>query len=137
MGVTASLDTNVLVRLLVHDDVAQTDVARTLLTGYAQRSEALFVPSTVVLELEWVLRARYKFSKPDVLAALSTVMASVELDLESEDAMEQALANYDEGGADFADYVHLALAKKRSALPFWTFDKGAAKARGAKLLTAR
>jgi predicted nucleic-acid-binding protein len=94
----------------------------------------LFVSATVVLELEWVLRSCYRFKKADVLAVFSIVMSSVELELESEDAMEQALADYEEGNADFADYFHIAIAKKWDALPFMTFDELASKTHGAKLL---
>lgn len=134
MAITASIDTNVLVRLLITDDAQQTQVARKLLTQHVQRAETLFVPATVALELEWVLRSRYRFGKTDVLSAFATVMASVELEFESEEAMEQALADYEDGSADFADYLHLALAKKGRALPFWTFDAGASRAQGARLL---
>lgn len=134
MAVTASLDTNVLVRLLVKDDVQQTNAALKLLSQHVKHSETLFVPISVALELEWVLRSRYKFSKADVLLALSSILAAVELEFESEDALEQALVNYEEGNADYADYLHLALSQRGDALPFWTFDVGASKAEGAKLL---
>ena len=134
MAVAASLDTNVLVRLLVHDDAGQTLAARTLVASHVSRSEALLVPITVALELEWVLRSRYKFNKAEVVAAFATVLAAVELEFESEPALEQALAHFEEGHADLADYLHLALARKRQALPFWTFDVGVSKADGARLL---
>ena len=123
-----------LVRLLVNDDASQTQTARKLLLQHARRSDALFVTTTVALELEWVLRSRYKFSKTEILTVFSTVMSAVELEFEAEDAMEQALAFYEEGSADYADYLHLSLAKKGHALPFWTFDATASKAEGAKLL---
>lgn len=134
MAVTASLDTNVLVRLLVQDDAEQTLAARMLVSDHAKLSETLFVPTTVALELEWVLRSRYKFSKADILTAFGVVLASVELEFESEQALEQALVHYEDGHADLADYFHLALARKKQALPFWTFDVGASKADGARLL---
>lgn len=135
MAVVGSLDTNVLVRLLVHDDPAQTKAARQLVSQQMERSELLFVPTTVALEVEWVLRSRYKFSKKDVLTAFSMVLASVELEFESEQALEQALVDYEEGPADLADYFHLALSRKRQALPFWTFDVRAARGDGARLLS--
>jgi predicted nucleic-acid-binding protein len=58
----------------------------------------------------------------------------MELVFESEGALEQALASYEEGGADFCDYLNLALAQYGLALPFWTFDTKASRAAGAKLL---
>lgn len=132
--VAASLDTNVLVRLIVKDDDQQTQVATKLLERHVKKSETLFVPVTVVLELEWVLRSRYKFTKVDVIQVLSSLLTTFELVFESEGALEQALASYEDGGADYADCLHLALASKEKALPFLTFDANAAKEVGARLL---
>ena len=53
----AALDTNILVRFLVEDDVAQLAAARKLMRKCVNSGEALFVPVTVALELEWVLRS--------------------------------------------------------------------------------
>lgn len=130
----ASLDTNVLVRLIVQDDEQQALVAAKLLARHAKKSESLFVAVTVILELEWVLRSRYKFTKADVILALSSLLTTFELVFESEGALEQALASYEEGGADFADCLHLALSSKGGALPFWTFDAAASNEVGARLL---
>jgi predicted nucleic-acid-binding protein len=131
-----ALDTNILVRLMVEDDAVQADMAAKLLARHARRSEHLFVPVTVVLELEWVLRSAYQFNKRDVIEALSALLTTFELAFESEAALEQALAGYQDGNADFADYLHLALAQQEQALPFWTLDAKASKGVGAKLLTA-
>ena len=132
--VSASLDTNVLVRLIVKDDDQQTHVSAALLAKHAKRSESLFVAATVMLELEWVLRSRYKFRKEEVILALSSLLMTVELVFESEGPLEQALTSYEEGEADFADCLHLAISSARDALPFLTFDIGASMEKGAKLL---
>jgi predicted nucleic-acid-binding protein len=92
------------------------------------------VPITVVLELEWVLRSRYKFSKADVIKTSSGLLTSIELVFESEAVLEPALASYEDGATGFGEYLHLALAQSGLAFPFSTFDAKAAKAVGAKLL---
>ena len=51
-----AIDTNVLVRALVQDDPAQSQRALALL-----KDHPAYVPVTVVLELEWVLRSRYAY----------------------------------------------------------------------------
>ena len=130
----ASLDTNILVRLIVEDDSSQTAAAKALLTRCILESETLFVPVTVSLELEWVLRSSFAFSKPEVIQALSMILAAVELSFESENSLEVALLNYEQGTADYSDYLHLALAENVNAHPMWTFDRAASKALGAKLL---
>lgn len=134
MTVVASLDTNVLVRLIVQDDEQQALVVAKLLARHTKKSESLFVAVTVMLELEWVLRSRYRFTKAEVILALSSLLMTFELVFESEGALEQALASYEEGGADYADCLHLALSSKAGALPFWTFDADASTEMGAKRL---
>ncbi len=130
----ASLDTNILVRLIVRDDARQTAAVQKLFQRSIQNAETLFVPVTVSLELEWVLRASFGFGKADVVHALSMLLTAVELSFESEPALELALFNYEQGTADYSDYLHLALAEQAQSQPFWTFDKTASKATGAELL---
>ena len=130
-----ALDTNVLVRLIVQDDPTQVASAKRLLTKCIRENEKLFIPITVSLELEWVLRSSFGFGKPQVIQALSLILTAVELSFESESSLETALLNYEQGTADYSDYLHLALAEKVNAQPLWTFDKAASKATGAKLLT--
>ena len=132
--ITGSVDTNVLVRLVAQDDLLQAQVVDRLFARHAKKSEMLLVPVTVVLELEWVLRSRLNQTKTQVLETLEALLTMVELNFESEDAVEQALMDYQEGNADFGEYLHLALADKGGALPFYTFDKKAAKATGAKAI---
>lgn len=49
-----ALDTNILVRLLIADDPAQSIRAKCLLEG----NDVYFVPVTVLLELAWVLKTQ-------------------------------------------------------------------------------
>jgi predicted nucleic-acid-binding protein len=47
---------------------------------------ALFVPSTVLLELELVLRSRYQFDKATVLGAFNALLETQELEFQDEAA---------------------------------------------------
>lgn len=129
-----ALDTNVLVRFLVEDDPAQLAAARQLLNRCLKQGLTLFVPVTVVLELEWVLRSSFGFGKDDVLNTLASLFSAAELRLESERALEIALQLFRKGSADFADCLHVALAAHAGESPLWTFDKVSSKHDGAKLL---
>jgi len=131
-----ALDTNVLVRYLVADEVAQQRVAKQFINRCVNEGLGLFVPVTVVLELEWVLRSSFGFIKDDVMATLARLFSSVELRFESERALEVALQLYRKGSADFADCLHVALAAQANEQPLWTFDKTAARVSGAQLLVA-
>jgi predicted nucleic-acid-binding protein len=132
----ASLDTNVLVRYLLSDtdNEPQSALAIKLIRSAVQAGDTLYIPITVMLELEWVLRSNFKLSKTQVTATLSNLLACSELSFESEAALEVALALYIKGGADFADCTHIALAHVAGESPLWTFDKAASKMDGAKLL---
>ena len=132
----ASLDTNVLVRYLL-DDIAnepQSALAKKLIHVAVQVGDTLYIPITVMLELEWVLRSNFKLNKTQVTATLSSLLACGELSFESEAALEVSLALYIQRRADFADCTHIALAHVAGESPMWTFDKAASEVDGAKLL---
>jgi predicted nucleic-acid-binding protein len=132
-----ALDTNVLVRYVVQDDPLQFAAAKRLVRQCLADGRSIFVPVTVALELEWVLRASYGYGKNDVLQVLSRLLSAEELTFESERALEVALQLFREGAADFADCLHIALATQAGEQPLWTFDKRAAKVIGAQMLRHR
>jgi predicted nucleic-acid-binding protein len=129
-----ALDTNALVRYIVHDDAAQLAAAKRLIRNCVSEGKALFVPVTVTLEVEWVLRASFEYTKDEVMQTLASLFSAAELTFESEHALEVALQLYREGSADFADCLHVALAAQAGELPLWTFDKRAAKVNGAQAI---
>jgi len=119
----ASLDTNVLVRLITADDPRQSLQARALVEQAARAGESLYVPLTVVLELEWVLRSRYGCSKEQVLGTLVEMLEARELAFQDEAALEHALHYYRRSpGIDFAECLHLGCAAAAGALPLVTFE---------------
>ncbi len=130
----AALDTNILVRYLVEDDDAQLAAAKKLIRAAVRAGDTLYVPITVMLELEWVLRSNFGFAKDTVTETLSALLSTAELSFESELAIEVALAQYQASSADFSDCIHAALAYAAGESPLWTFDRAAAKVEGARLL---
>lgn len=132
----AALDTNVLVRLLVQDDPTQLAAAKRLIRRCVDAGEALYVPVTVALELEWVLRSNFGFSKDTIIQTLAQLLSTIDISFESENALEIALALFAQGSADFSDCLHVALAGMAGERPLWTFDKAASKLDGARLLPA-
>ena len=128
----SALDTNVLVRYIVQDGSSQLAAAKRLIRLCVAEGSPLFVPVTVVLELERVLRSSFAFGKDDVLMTLSSLFSADELTFESEHALEIALQLFHKESAGFADCLHVALATQAGEQPLWTFDKGAAKVSGAQ-----
>lgn len=111
-----AIDTNVLVRYLVADDPAQFRRARK-----AVEAGRTFVPKTVLLETEWVLRHVYGLDRGDIAGAFDVLAAAAEVEFEDHAAVYQALAWF-QSGMDFADALHVA--SRGKAAQFLTFDKG-------------
>lgn len=131
-----AVDTNILVRFIVRDDALQLESVIRLMQQSVGRGEPIFVAVTVLLELEWVLRARFKFSKEEVIEAFDALLAADALVFESQLAVNVALLTYPLGGAEFADCLHLALVNQSGECPMFTFDRQAARMDGARLLSA-
>ena len=100
----------------------------------AGNGETLFVPLTVVLELEWVLRSRYEYPKEQMLITFSSLLETRELEFQDEAALEHALYYYRRNRIDFAECLHLGCAASAGRLPLMTFDRLAARVEGATLV---
>lgn len=109
-----AIDTNIAVRLLVNDDPAQTKKAVAIFTA-----NQVFIPKTVILETEWVLRGVYLIKRDRLNAALRSLLSLERVVVEDEASVFSALDACDEG-MDFADALHLASSQR--ATSFFTFD---------------
>lgn len=114
-----AIDTNVLIRYIVGDDPRQAARARALIDG-----QEVFIPVSVVLEAEWVLRSVYRFSLPDIAAALRTLAGQPTVSLEQPSLVSAALDCADRG-MDFADALHITASRQCDA--FMSFDGELAK----------
>ena len=110
-----AVDTNIVVRLLTGDDPEQMEQARQLF-GAAE----VFIPDTVILETEWVLRFAYELAPATIHASLLRLFGLPNVVIRDARALAQALEGYRQG-MDFADSLHLALCEQCTDL--FTFDK--------------
>ena len=131
-----ALDTNLLVRILTRDDAGQVQVIDRLIDRADETGEVFFVPVTVVLELEWMLRSVYKRTRPQMLTALGALLRNASLSIEHHQAVELALDAIENGNArtDFADALHIGVSTTAEHGPLLTFDEGCAGLPGAELL---
>lgn len=109
-----SVDTNVLVRIVTNDDPVQ---AKRALHVFARNT--IFIPKTVLLEMEWVLRHAYKLDRQAILTTFHTILGLPKVEIENLDGVRQAISGY-EAGLDFADALHLASSNRADT--FATFD---------------
>jgi predicted nucleic-acid-binding protein len=119
----AAVDTNVLVRLLVADDPAQTRRA----VAFLESHRPVWISTVVLVETVWVLTTVYRWSKPQIVAMLHVAVASRDFAFQSLAEVRAAVQLYVSGKADFADCLALELARSEGYLPFASFDKATAK----------
>ena len=110
-----AVDTNVLVGLLSGDDALQTRRATALF-----KKESIFIPKTVLLETEWVLRRLYRVPRATVVSSLRKLSGLGNVELEQPLMAAQTL-QWCEDGMDLADALHLA--PSHGASKFATFDE--------------
>ncbi len=114
-----AVDTNVLVRAAVRDNVEQADAATKLMAR--AKMVAIAVPS--VCEFVWVLRSVYRFQSSDIAKAIRTLLLAENVET-NRPAIDAGLAVLDAGG-DFADGVIAYEGKWLGGETFVSFDKKA------------
>jgi len=116
-----AIDTNIVVRYLTEDHPEQSPIARTLITD-----NSIWVSTTVLLEIGWVLRSAYGFSKQQILDALAAFSDLPQVRVQNPDHVVKGMA-WARMGMDFADALHLAAAQTCDG--FVTFDRKLGEAR--------
>ena len=111
-----AVDTNVLVRYVTNDDVVQARQAADLLAG----PQTVLIAHSVLLELEWVLRAVYALPRPAILKAMHQILGLPTTHVDQAALIAEVLERYGRG-FDFADALHLALTT--AASPMVSFDR--------------
>jgi predicted nucleic-acid-binding protein len=110
-----AIDTNILVRVLTRDDARQSEAALRFLSQHECR-----VQTTVVLELEWVLRSVHRYSQSQIADAFGMLLETERLSIEEPERLERAIEGL-RNGIEFTDAFHHAGAVGCEA--FATFDR--------------
>jgi predicted nucleic-acid-binding protein len=117
-----TVDTNILVRLLVRDDAKQVIAAEAFVENGA------WVSHLVLVETIWVLEAIYARTLRQLANAIALLLNHTSITLQDVDVVALALANFQARPAlGFSDCMVLEIARKSGHLPLGAFDKGLAK----------
>jgi len=119
------IDTNVLVRFIVQDDEQQARIASELIEHRCSASSPGYVNLIVLCELVWVLSYSYGYARNEVATALRQLLLTDCLDVEEHALAWEALQDYAQGNADFADCVIARINDIKGARTTFTFDKQA------------
>jgi predicted nucleic-acid-binding protein len=114
-----AVDSNVLARYLLNDDLEQAKASARLLAG----RELIDVPLSVWLELVWVLQIN-DCGKPEIIKGLRHIIGLSSIRPRALDVFLYALRWYEEG-MDFGDALHLAMSAGNER--FASFDKAMTK----------
>ena len=140
-----AIDTNVLLRYLLRDDVKQANKAEKLISGVHK----VLVVDAVLVETMWVLKGnRYNLNKEQLVDTIMILFAESNIVFEDGQVVWCALKDYELAEpikikgktkrADFADALIINKALKYgqnkgvSVAPVYTFDKAALMINGTK-----
>lgn len=127
------LDTNVLIRYIMQDDLKQSSLATRLIESRSIESRG-FVPLVSVVELFWVMSSAYELDRGQLITALEGLLRTKELVVERAEIVWKALRIFQSANVDFADCLIERSAAAAGCEKTMTFDRGAAKSAGMALL---
>jgi len=119
------LDTNVLVRHIVQDNPAEGRAASALIASRCSADDPGVVSLVVLCELVWVLDCGYGYDRGAIAAVLRQVLSVEDLLVDRSELAWQALHLYQNGKADFADYLIGLSHRDQGAAVTCTFDRRA------------
>ena len=116
-----AVDTNILARFYVDDpNDAESAAQRPRARAILESEEGVYVPVTVLLELEWVTRAFYGFGAAEFARVLENLVGLPNVVVEDWPAVVDACALHVRGLA-FADALHLV--RSSACVGLATFDE--------------
>jgi predicted nucleic-acid-binding protein len=127
------IDTNILVRYVIQDDPRQSSIASSFLDSLAAENPG-YITLVSLAELCWVFLQRYKLPRTSFTHSVESLLASEEIEIESESIVRQALSLFNQSNADFADCLIAGCSRAAGCDAVVTFDKKAAKSTGMTLL---
>ncbi len=128
------LDTNVLLRLLLDDDPAQSPRARALVAQHGTVPDGLRLCDAVLLETLWTLTRAYRFSRQAVVEVFEKLLAEPAFAVADRERLAEVLRRYAASKADIGD-AFIAVDNERGGCSWTaTFDADATGVPGMQLV---
>ena len=121
-----ALDTNALVRFLVADHPGMKSKVDRLLDTAEENRESFGITGYVLLEMLWVLRSVYKYSREDILDAVDKLTAMPALTFDPTCPVHELLEMGRNSNFDLADILIGLAARQHGWETTLTLDKKAA-----------
>jgi predicted nucleic-acid-binding protein len=128
------IDTNILLRLWLDDDPAQSKRIDQLLAEHGGLPGSLMVTDVVLVEAVWTLKSAFEQDKHALLIAVRSLLEETAFAFEDREAVAAALTLFESGSCGFADCLVVAKHARLRCDFTATFDRGMRKLHGVKVL---
>ena len=128
------IDTNILLRLWLNDDPAQSKRIDQLLAEHGGLPGSLLVTDVVLVEAVWTLKSAFEQDKQAQLIAVRSLLEETAFAFENREAVAEALTLFESGSCGFADCLVVAKHARQGCDFTATFDRGMRKLPGVKVL---
>ena len=129
-----AIDTNVLVRYIMQDDVAQSALATRLIEEQCDEKNPALINHLVLCEMLWVLQSTYQYKRTECVPLLKQILITNCFEIPHSALVWKAIYDYDAGNADFSDYLISHSNQFFGAEVTFTFDKKTARHKNCQLL---
>ncbi len=119
---TYLVDTNVLLRYLIGDNVQNAEKALALMERVESGSEEVEICSVIVAETIWTLEKFYEVPRKDIAQKLLAIFSFKGVRGSEKSSIVDALQTYASTRIDFID-CYLAARGKGQNMPVYSFDK--------------
>ena len=126
------VDTNILVRFLVNDDLVQAQRVRSFFRKVEEEGDTLFISDPVMLELLYVLDSVYGYNRMEILGALESMLSVGVFIFENHDLLADLVVKGRNSTVELEDLFIGIIARHARCSATITYDK---KAAGSKLFT--
>jgi len=117
-----AVDTNVIVRVIVRDNLSQTESVERFIQNGA------WISILALAETVWVLQSTYGLNEQEIEQAIEMLLRHRDFVVQDPEAVADALELFRaKPNLGFADCLMLELARKAGHLPLGTFDRGLSK----------
>ena len=124
------LDTNIVVRLIVEDDLVQSQRAAQFIESNCTSESPGFINRVTLCEVVWVLKTGYGFDRQKIAAVIKRITDALNFVVEDREHVRRALERFERAAIDFADAVVAEVNRAHGCSATATFDRKAARLSG-------
>jgi predicted nucleic-acid-binding protein len=100
-----SIDTNIIIRFLVNDNVRQGRLVRDLFLNAEKQGGSFYISTPVLLETLWVLKSVYEYSREEIIRAVESLSLMPVIEFENDDVVMEFIKSGRETNNELDDLL--------------------------------